>query len=431
MIKIYQKLLISFSVILIATTSCNTDSYEDCVFHNSMLISESTSRIETTISRFSTEIGEQTPRITSINKLFPSTKSTNNIPVYEVITEGEDGTPGFAIVGDEELSGIVFAYVPSGSLSDTTFNVGLESFMDGLSSTLSDWADTSFSHPGPIVNPFDSYEGFFIVPNSAQFVATMPMDSLSKYNVSPPLEVPNSQQETTRMFPTGTKWDQGSPYNSRVPYYRTDVPDERVVVGCTPIAVGQIFAHHRYPNVINWNYITINDTIQEGALGNLVGTLLYDRIATVLLTEYNCDENLGSTYVSNIHRVFDEYDFEYLTATPNSTVNNSSYFFDLFGMYPYPMLMNAQRLARENGEAVYHGHSWVIEGAKSYSFWRYKAFPGEQEFTLIKYQLVNYLTYNNWGWGGTSDGWYIYFAPDYNRYYKFDYYLFYNIHHNN
>lgn len=191
-----------------------------------------------------------------------------------------------------------------------------------------------------------------------------------------------------------TKWCQKKTFNDYLP--SDDYP-----IGCVTVAVGQIINFHKFPNDYNWSNIPDNFATDDTRklLINIGGALdiLYEAEAS-------------SATDNDAKRAFESFGYNAtLCSHDHSNVK------DEITRYKRPVYMSG--VDRLLFPTV--GHAWVCDGTKTkttttnylieflyggpgyYNFSNYGHYPSESSFEYLDLHM-------NWGWGGESDGWYIY-----------------------
>lgn len=206
---------------------------------------------------------------------------------------------------------------------------------------------------------------------------------------------------------TTTKWDQTSPYNFKIKSTvgTGDVDafgydyNNRYPAGCTVIAMAQLAAFYKPSTGIsgfNWSTASVpsferNDTTLAAALqvANLVST-----IATGTATEF--DSRGGSTYMSNAVSFMKKWGINIDSKSKSLTYANIKSNLDALKPVVVTGVSRDSTYTRATRSTSGGGHAWLIDG---YSITRTKV---NGSF------LYKYYCNCNFGWGGNSNGWYLF-----------------------
>jgi len=190
-----------------------------------------------------------------------------------------------------------------------------------------------------------------------------------------------------------TAWDQWSPNGSPC------------VAGCTTVAIGQIMNKHQRPKSVVWNDVYVS---------------YFGQPSTKLLDLYS---SIGTSLGLN-----------YITCKVSASISNVISAFTSFGYDPPPSAnhahskvkseLNAGRPVAMSGSSNTDGHMWVCDGYREYGdvikhFVEFQTCWGPYSFVYDQWQMgspadpiIEYPIFTsnyhsmNWGWGGTSNGWY-------------------------
>jgi len=178
-----------------------------------------------------------------------------------------------------------------------------------------------------------------------------------------------------------TTWYQTGAFNDALPYITCSGSSFQVYAGCVPIAMAQLMKYHQYPTSYSWSSMPL--TYATTTTANFVKDI-HTAIGNVYSGQpsYACD-GTGVSASANMGNVL-KSQFGYSSASWASynyqTVKSNL-------SYSRPVLLSG-----DNGTT---GHMWVCDGYKDVNYY-YADCTG-----------VGYLYYHmNWGWGGSSDGWY-------------------------
>lgn len=429
--KTIKLLLQVLPVLMIFCISCSKNEMEDetgdnCISTNPEISAEY--KAIQTFTQFINKMGEDlqtrstitSPVIKSVKKTtssvygYTNNSSTlknstaqNELPIYELTLENPDNTLGYAVVALDQTIDQVVAYAPYGSISDTIYNKALAlQFRElaYLSTAISEQASTysEYWQPG-----WDNI--FSLQVSGEEFVRWLTEWEIENYTkpYSWIFYDPIDKMEIISAY-VPTKWDQGKPYNNLVPVFTTANPNERVQIGCYPVAVGQVMAFHKKPTKYNWDLITASDKIlfTNYQASQEVSRLLYD-IAKAASTKFDPIKNSGSTPVLN-----DQIGLSSLGYTSNYTFldngKSATLIRDEIKNNNRPVLFSAQS---DKG-----GHIWVIDAVLVQERWKYQSaviVGGDDHLkhSLNRYRMQGNLLHCNWGWAGKSDGWYFSYQP--------------------
>jgi hypothetical protein len=193
-----------------------------------------------------------------------------------------------------------------------------------------------------------------------------------------------------------TKWNQSPPYNDRCP----EISGERAVTGCVATAMAQIMKYHEYPTTrtveipgytksgINISAITGQTTYRWSDMSNTYSTLSTDESKTAVAElMYQCGVSVKMNYsltgsgassseVVPALKTYFDYDAGIIYLDRN--------------YYSYTEWINLLKTELKANRPIYYdgnsdsnGHAFVCDG--------YDA---------------NNLFHFNWGWGGSSDGYF-------------------------
>lgn len=294
----------------------------------------------------------------------PQTKAgeiSNQVDVYTINFE-KSGKQGYTIATSDPRIEKVYAYVESGSLSDTTYNLGLSAFL--------------------------SY-----IP------ATCKKDLVNYYTG----DIETKSTGTKRMIIqplTNLIWNQTYPYNKYADVCSNMVGTNyngHAPAGCTSIAVAQAMAFLKptaLRNKYNLDYV-INDyqIYPPHSTAENVSLLVKD-INQRLGTKFGC-EGSGAN-LRDIRNSLTEWGIKYEYRHDANVIENS-----LANCLAcrYPHMTRGERKSPRSG------HAWLWTGI-DFDYDAATAIP------TMKVTKV-YQVYCNWGWGGSSNGWFAsYEQPD-------------------
>lgn len=337
----------------------------------------------------------------------------NDMPVYELTLQNEDRTRGFAVVTADSLFSEVVAYSEKGSISDTTFNGGMAIYFRSLSEYLTALKE-SYSDTPSTKTYWQPYGGSpFTMPETETVVTTYPTYQ-AFINAGGLYYSYGAWDETDmRTATVPVNWDQGAPYNDKVPDRLYSDPSQRVRVGCFAVALGQLMSYHKKPVQYDWATISTYATLtvsSPATAKDKISTLLYD-IALYGKTTFKPDKNVGTTDAYNTAPTLDYFGY-YFTQTQNGTISSEVIRNNI--IINRPCLMAATTTLDQ-------GHIWVIDGVYREYRWYYwtshTSSGGPDPHTafiraaLYKVRQRKSMLHMNWGWGGASNGWYFSFSP--------------------
>lgn len=312
------------------------------------------------------------------------TRSGEETPLYYVVNYENEG--GFAVLGADTRLDAVYAISDEGHLdmNDTTFNGGLKLFFDGLNNTGIFNPDSMIYRPDP-----DPYW-------------KDPQPDL------PPEEPINLCHSKAPMLTYAvSRWTQEHPYNTFCPRkilgfgdnWSIIYSEERCLVGCTNVAVGQIMSYYECPKrygdyVFNWSEMKewLPSTAKgspdapEGGVARLLRELGKEGNFN---TSYGLDAS-SSPYEKYYKRTFKTFEYH----EPGDFKNFSEYDVDKLIYGGKPVLFYAY-LSDRGG-----AHNWVADGVY-YDCWK-----GKDPFGETIFYGEGYFFHMVWGWNGKSNGYY-------------------------
>lgn len=275
------------------------------------------------------------------------------------------------------------AYVPNGSIADTTFNIGLAMWFDDLS-----MLENSASTRADIWQEGWDYESREI-PGTQEFYRFITQEDINNGWASTFYYGPIDKTTIYSAF-VPTAWSQTNPYNKRVPYYISG-SSNRCRVGCFAVALGQLMSYYRHPASYNWNLLIANPTINDNtSAANEVSRLLYD-IALMGGTRYNTTTGAGSTSVSSNVPTLNSLGYN-VTSTYLGTGQSS------------PIIVEEMKESRPVlfvAQSTRGGHIWVIDGIFEFERWYYypsRVMPSESPtgYELHRVRTMRRLIHCNW-----------------------------------
>lgn len=184
----------------------------------------------------------------------------------------------------------------------------------------------------------------------------------------------------------GTRWRQDAPYNSECPVEEGynifgQWISEPTMVGCVPLAIGQIMRYHRHPAAYDWSLMA--DRHGEGLTATAqdaeVARLLHD-IGISVGAQYRPSATSASSSAVG-PALIDDYGY-----SPAMVMRHSDYYaVTSWDAMVYGELQHGRPVYYAGATKDSHGHAFVCDGMDADGF-----------------------LHINWGWGGMADG---YFAP--------------------
>lgn len=259
-----------------------------------------------------------------------------------------NGKKGFAIAGANKKTGYTLAFVEEGALSDTLIIEGMAMKLRSIPALAISIARCDEGRPVFEDNAFD-YDGAF--------------------------------------FRIKTKWNQTAPYWIGRP--STSCASGYYATGCGPTAMAQTIAHFkRYNKSYNFSSMTAQEKItssSSASLQNEVGNFIAD-VGQNLNARYGCVEDGGTSTQFN-----DCYNFlrklGYQTVLYEQRPNTSS-----FERIRTENIIFLARGSDINGRG---GHMWIIDG-----------------YRPLVTRCDHNFVHCNWGWGGSSNGWYVEYTEE-------------------
>lgn len=216
-----------------------------------------------------------------------------------------------------------------------------------------------------------------------------------------------------------TKWNQGAPYNKFAPL---DSSGNICLAGCVPVASAQTLAalcyHHNFrPTIdihpdypVNWrkiSYEIYSDIVKYSYNDNTSGSNEVANLIRAIGAEIDADYGADATsgYPSKIADLYEKLGMTYVELLPKQDVTNDM-LFDMIVDKNYPVECSAGRYDEEDEVSR---HYFNIDG------WL------RLEYTSLNFEVEDYtqpavtnptqtqfdLVHVNFGWGGSSDGYYL------------------------
>ena len=323
--------------------------------------------------------GIETVKFNNVSEKSASLKNepfNDSINIYTFDIQSGD-RKGFAIVSGDKRVGRIYAYVPDGSLSDTSDIQGM-------------------------------YQAISSIPDICK-------QDLILYDEGDTIEVINKSASTTADDdPFGsveeiygplltTEWHQGSPYNYATPTNGACSYNYYYPVGCGVLATSQAIAYYgKYSSNYDFDALTAQNAIytySSSYLKNQVSSFIGE-VGESCNAEYGCEGT--STNIVNCKNVLLGFGYD-LDYQPYSYRDKFLHSFAAYDCFKHGDLVLVRGEDSDEG-----GHMWVYDGC-------YK-------IRVVKAVYYTGLIHCNWGQGENgSNGWYTsYFRYDNDT--NFEYY---------
>ena len=199
---------------------------------------------------------------------------------------------------------------------------------------------------------------------------------------------------------TSTTWNQNPPYNLYAP---TTIGtndyfvgyDDRYPSGCVVVAMAQIAAYLKAPLPgVNWNIANVPNLDSNDDSAVMAVATIMKMIADGSETTYG--HNGGSTNTDKARDYMKKYGVYMDNATSCMYQNMKSSLDDLRIVY---ITGTARRVTSNRGFNSSGSHAWLVDG--------YQVRERDSNSRMILKQY-NVYCHCNFGWGGNSDGWYLF-----------------------
>lgn len=310
--------------------------------------------------------GEQTrslPRsvksVGAIKKMMTRSAASSTAPdtMFYIVNYGDDR--GFAILSGDKRLAPIYAISEEGSfnIADTSFNVGLKMYMDGLMSINSEEIDSLPDGP----------------PNDGP-------ELISTTGTGPFLDA------------TVRRWGQESPFNLFCP----EIDGQHCPVGCVPLAVGMVLSTFELPKTIdglNLDWSAMKTNPDEPILAKFFAKLGQPKY-------FNVHYRLSGTSTRGDSILPALNQLGYLVYYSNSLTCNNV--FDLISSFPHPLLVVAKMDATGDPDTD-PAHAFVCDGILE-ARWKggQELAPGEPAYYFTS-RYVHFV----WGWNGVNNGYYL------------------------
>ena len=429
--RIARIVAISLSIVL---SSCN-NSYDALVTDNIPVRTnvetasgehKAIRAFESFLNRINTEVGTRRNAECKVLKVeqkttavykdnLPNTRAIElSLPVYELTLQNEDKATGFAVVVDTPAECQVMAYAPIGSIADTIYNEGLASFFRELSF----YTEVAMERRKNTVSTTradiwqSNWEDFYSyqVINSKEYVRDLNQYEVDHDAPGYPYSVVDYSTTIGQVIPA--QWNQTSPYNNNVPVYVTGT-NERVKIGCLPVAIGQVMSYYKNNNKYNWELLTRTQTIQNNTSAAIEVAKLLRDISIEAGTNFYPNENTAGTNVERVESTIKSFGLNvcrkdlYSASCMDSITNNL--------LKNHPVLI----VGNNNKTVGLESHIWIIDAMITQKWWYYYAeevhsnYPPYTRYVVSRDRYEGRFNHCNWGWGGYSNGWYHSFYPIY------------------
>ncbi|MDR2627596.1 MAG: C10 family peptidase, partial [Dysgonamonadaceae bacterium] len=289
-------------------------------------------------------------------------------PMYYVFTMNDEG--GFIVVSGDDVAKPVLAYSDEGTFDES--NPNLSYWMETLAQEIAGAIENNVSQDPKTKEAWATFD--------SETTAPVPLRSSGDY-IDPLVK---------------TKWNQGAPYNNLCPM----ISDKRTVTGCVATAMAQIMKYHDHPTsrtvtipgyttgnvnipaidgITNYDWNNMSNTYttsSTGAPANAVATLMYHCGVSV---EMNYQTSGSGAYSSDVVPALKTY-FGY---DAGITYRDRNY-------YTYADWINLLKTEIRANRPVYYGGNGS---------------GGGHAFVCDGYDTDD-LFHFNWGWGGSSDGYF-------------------------
>lgn len=350
----------------------------------------------------------------------------DTVSVYFVEYRNNDEI-GFSVASDDYRIPYVFAQSDKGSLSDTIFNKGLSMYLscikDICQSKVKKYYIERASEKNTTRGMYSKYKPSIIKPATKFYhigddwidvTVSEVTDGYVIKDVNPLLK---------------TEWSQQAPYNNKC-------DNGNSPAGCVPVATAQIMAYFKKPYTTQyWDELTVSSKV------SILNTSLSDRVSTLLRT-------VGSGVDVSYSPSGSGADFEDAASYLKSVGINCT-FIDNINTNTIQSSLNASKpvmlAGRRNNPFPFvytDGHAWIVDGHFSFNYYAVTSYyelymPDLYPNNVSDSDWQNCLntdplwtdaawrntTYYhiNWGWGGTSNGYYtdVDYAYDPAYYYRY------------
>lgn len=355
----------------------------------------------------------------------------------------EDKT-GYVLASNDERIGFVLAIIEEGAPEDSEtpfdefFNLKLDDYIEG------------------VIAGYDSISEEEIEQAYEKLESLEPERYLTTRWFKDPNYIPTGYYTTDFRVTVAplikTKWNQTKPYNFYASYRETLKPEKRyweIVTGCVPTAMAQLVAYYGYITTFNkppnfdlsvltsggknyrgiwngtYNFNTLRNTVKFSEYDNAVllgqvQALMY-QIGLGVKANYQdgkkgtaaSNNNASWWFLTNGYQATTDTFFD---ATEMTSETSSSFSLKYYNNSNNRVkdALNRNRpvliSGYSNGSDGKKGHMWLIDGWGPVSYYAeyYDSSNGQYTMGISWYFNNCMMVHCNLGWGGQSDGWYLY-----------------------
>lgn len=300
----------------------------------------------------------------------------------------EDG--GFAIISADNRINPVLAYSDENSFPTDAkaYPGGLTDWLHQMDDNIKDIRASNKKQSSDMKKLWDNH-----------LKDNLSIDSKTTRTLGPDDCTYNGQMFTeivTKNLNTAT-WNQwGAGYNNLITTICASNPGGRAPTGCVATAMAIVMKYHAYPASYVWSSMTNSAGSAETA------KLMRDLgISSKLDNDYGCSgtsaqsNKIAPTFASMGYPTPSKAD--YVASTVSTDISNNK-----------PVILCG---GKESGWWIFqsysNGHCWVADGYRLTKLWECRQNPWNPA-QFEKYLSTEYVQFwMNWGWGGTSNGWYM------------------------
>ncbi len=309
---------------------------------------------------------------------------------YYVIEFAADGKNGYSLVSADRRIEDVFAYTNQGTLNDTITNLGLKMFCRALPYYIQEQVK-DFN----VDSLYNAAMGRAMITRSGWID-----DGSIHYRYMPYGFIPDPDYEYMGeevLYEEGTQygtflttqWGQSYPYNDKLPYISGTY--QKAYAGCTLIAMIQIMAYHKKP----YQNVTTADWTRFAQSSQCYEVKLQDCIRTIF-DALPKDVDSEGTGISQRNAAYFLQDNGYKVSYKE---NYSSDDMSL------PCMVSGYNSENE-------GHTWVVDAKRQGQTVTYDKYEKDDGYDIWRIYVEKHAESNplyvhcNWGWYGSSDGWF-------------------------
>ena len=339
-----------------------------------------------------------------------SVKNNIDINIYNFTLSSPEGK-GYALVSGDIRIPQILIFCEQGTLQDTIFNKGLAKYVENTFQNLSNFIDeweANYAVASTRVAP-----GRPNLPEQQLLDTISIKDSIGGDTLYREIGILSySFNELKEVF-VPVQWGQGAPYNNNVPM---TCNSGKAPAGCVAIAMAQIMAYHKYPPTYNWDLLTSKKQIDtyssEDATRRIEVARLIADIGSKVHMRYDCYGSGSNIYDANA--AFTGYGYKTCGVAPFSIYHEIP---GEYGRYHKVYHFNSPIYLRGVNDDD-EGHAFVADGRATYiqALWivQDKYYRGQYVTTDLIFAMpitwgdVGLYLHINWGWYGSSNGWYIF-----------------------